>query len=474
MEQTCAVCKKVFKQKGRFIAHSKACGGANTIIEPVTASASASLEPSDSNEDPNLIRYIDFFSGIGGFRYAIEAFAKESGKQFKCVLSVDIKKDAIATYNLNFGEKNEPCDIRKLKVVPAFDLLCAGFPCQPFSSAGKKEGFKNETSGNLIHEVIRICKEKKPKYLILENVSNIERLQNGDVLKAIIKEFEDIGYVINYKAVNGLQVGLAQDRERIFIVGVRRDLSIKGTIEIKCVEAYTKVGDIIDKTDTKSKLPPEFVNTLLALGVDKIVGKSLKDKRGGDDNLHSWDINYHGAISARQKGLMNEILLERRKKKWAEAKKIPWMDGMPLTLAEIKTFKDYPELADDLTELVEKHYLTLEKPKDLVGGKRVYKEDGLAGYNINKGKLSFPISKILDPDGQAPTLTATDSSKLAVLVGGTIRQLNLVELQRLCGFPETMRIADGVNMYDLYGNMVCPTVVLAILRCLFAETDSDF
>jgi DNA (cytosine-5)-methyltransferase 1 len=113
--------------------------------------------------------------------------------------------------------------------------------------------------------------------------------------------------------------------------------------------------------------------------------------------------------------------------------------------------------------------LTLEKPKDLVGGKRVYKEDGLAGYNINKGKLSFPISKILDPNGQAPTLTATDSSKLAVLVGGTIRQLNLVELQRLCGFPETMRIADGVNMYDLYGNMVCPTVVLAILRCLFAE-----
>lgn len=142
------------------------------------------------------------------------------------------------------------------------------------------------------------------------------------------------------------------------------------------------------------------------------------------------------------------------------------MDGIPLSLEDIRTFLSYEGLVEDLEDLEQKGYLTLEYPKDIVNGKREPKTTLAQGYNISKGKLSFPVSKVLDPGGLSPTLTATDSSKLAVYVGGTVRQLNERELKRLCGFPETMRLPAKVNKYDLFGNMVCPPVITEILESL--------
>ena len=127
-------------------------------------------------------------------------------------------------YNTNFNENNSACDVRTLKNLSYFDILCGGFPCQPFSSAGKQKGLKDEGRGDLIFEVIRICKESKPKILILENVSNIETIDKGQVLQKIIKEFENIGYFITYVKINANQVGLAQDRSRIFIIGSRKSM----------------------------------------------------------------------------------------------------------------------------------------------------------------------------------------------------------------------------------------------------------
>ena len=165
---------------------------------------------------------------------------------------------------------------------------------------------------------------------------------------------------------------------------------------------------------------------------------------------------------------MKKIMLERRKKHWAKKKKIVWMDGMPLTYAEIKTFNDDDNLLDMLDNLVSKNYLRLEKPKDLINGKRVYKEDSVAGYNICKGKLSFPISKILDPNDVAPTLTATDSNRLAVIINDEIiRKLTPNELKKICGFPNTFIIPEHVNYYNLFGNMATPPVIEAILNLIF-------
>jgi DNA (cytosine-5)-methyltransferase 1 len=408
------------------------------------------------------MKYVDLFAGIGGFRCGIDAFAAKHSRTFHCVKSVDIKNDALKTYNHVFNESNEPCDICTVKDLPHVDLLCAGFPCQPFSSAGNKKGLHDEGRGNLIYEVIRICRESKPTYLLLENVSNIETIDKGETLRKITAEFEGLGYHITCCSINSSDVGLAQDRKRLFIVG---SLLRKPVVAVK-PHAAARMRDIIDSTDTVTHLPAAFVGKLVSLPRDDVVGKSIKDKRGGESNIHSWDIDYHGKITDRQKALLNRILLERRKKKWATEKKMVWMDGIPLSLQDIKTFLNYDGLEADLADAVEKKYLVLEHPKDLVEGKRVAKTTLPIGYNIAKGKLSFPVSKILSPDDLSPTLTATDSSKLAVYVGSTIRQLNETELRRLCGFPDSFRLPAGVNKYDLFGNMVCPPVITEILESL--------
>ena len=168
------------------------------------------------------IKIAELFAGIGGFRFGIQAFqASHPIYAFECVKSADIKKDALKTYNLNFHETNEACDVRTIKNLPYFDILCGGFPCQPFSSAGKKEGLKDKGRGDLIYEVLRICKESKPEYIILENVSNIENIEKGEVLKTIVKEFKTIGYNTTCVPINSSHVGLAQDRKRIFIIGCK-------------------------------------------------------------------------------------------------------------------------------------------------------------------------------------------------------------------------------------------------------------
>lgn len=382
--------------------------------------------------------------------------------EFECMQVSEIKKDAIATYNMNFGERIVPCGVETLKNLPKFDILCAGFPCQPFSSAGKKEGFADKKRGNLIYEVLRICKESEPEFLILENVEHLTKMEKGRVLERILREFETLGYNVVWKLINATEVGLAQERTRLFILGSR---SRNFTIKLNSYEPQY-VRDIIDKLDKKSHILPSFLEKLSRFPAEYLIGKSVKDKRGGEQNIHSWDLDFHGTTNARQKELLNLLLRERRKKKWAALKNMKWMDGIPLSLTDIKTFYDYAELEEDVADLVAKKYLVKEHPKDLIDGKRVQNTSIEIGYNIAKGKLSFPISNILHPDKTTPTLTATDSSKLAVCFDNVVRQLNDTELKRLCGFPESFLIPEHVNQYDLFGNMVCPPIVCELLRCI--------
>jgi DNA (cytosine-5)-methyltransferase 1 len=171
-----------------------------------------------------IINYIDLCSGIGGFRVALERFQEAQNNnndkniKFQCVLSADIKDDAIRTYNLNFNESNKKHNIFDItEIDDDFDLLCAGFPCQPFSSAGQKKGFDDDRGG-IIFKIIDICKKHKPKFVILENVSNLIILENCNPLRKICEEFKKIGYFVSYKKLNAIDFGVPQHRERVFIV----------------------------------------------------------------------------------------------------------------------------------------------------------------------------------------------------------------------------------------------------------------
>ena len=417
--------------------------------------------------DYKIINYIDLCCGIGGFRIALENFQKKkSNFKFNCVLSVDIKDDAIKTYNLNFNEHNKKINIFDINEIPNFDLLCAGFPCQPFSSAGNKKGFDDDRGG-IIFKIIDICKKYKPKYVILENVSNLIILENGKSLKKICEEFNNIDYFVSYKKLNAINFGIPQNRERVFIV-----CSLEKNIDLDNIEYINQdntLESIIDYTAKYTDIENNFANKILNLhSQTPLFGYKMQDKRGGKNNIHSWDIGVNGMITMQERKLMNKIMTERRKKHWAEKKNIVWMDGMPLTLNEISTFFNDINLKKLLDNLVIKKYLKLEKPKNLVSGKRVYVEDGELGYNICKGKLSFPITNILDPNSTSPTLTATDSNKLVVIIDDIfIRKLNDKELKLLCGFPLSYKLPEDIDKYDLFGNMVIPNVVEGVLKCIF-------
>lgn len=169
----------------------------------------------------NDITFIDLFAGIGGFRIALESFGA------KCVFSSEIDIYAKETYQANFGE--EPCgDITKIKSeeIPAHDILCAGFPCQPFSISGKQKGFE-DTRGTLFFEIARITEYHKPKVLILENVRNLVRHNNGKTFSYMLRALSELGYNVFYKVLNAGDYGVPQSRERVYIICFRKDLQIK-------------------------------------------------------------------------------------------------------------------------------------------------------------------------------------------------------------------------------------------------------
>jgi len=163
-----------------------------------------------------MIKFIDLFAGIGGFRLAFESVGA------KCVFSAEIDQHACKTYQDNFGD-NPFCDVSTLdpKEIPNFDILCAGFPCQPFSIAGQRKGFC-DTRGTLFFDIERIIQAKQPKAFILENVKGLVSHEKGNTLKVILDTLSDkLDYKVFYQVLNSKDYGVPQNRERIYIIGFK-------------------------------------------------------------------------------------------------------------------------------------------------------------------------------------------------------------------------------------------------------------
>lgn len=414
----------------------------------------------------NTIRFIDLFAGIGGIRKGFELACKERGIKTKCVFTSEIKPYAVKVLKDNYPNEKISGDITTIdaKEIPDFDFLLAGFPCQAFSSAGKRLGFA-DTRGTLFFEVERILKEKNPSGFILENVEGLvnhdkrnPKDEMGETLFTILSRLADLGYLYSWKVLNAKDFGVPQDRKRIYIVGTKKE---RPDID-EFISHKATLSDILEtgKEVTKSL----FTERLLSyFALEDLYGKSIKDKRGGKNNIHSWDIELKGDVSPVQKDLLNCLLKERRKKKWAEIYGIDWMDGMPLTLEMIKTFYDVDNLEELLEDLVQKTYVRKEYPKRKIGNRRIQDESLPLGYNIVAGKMSFEVSKILSPTGIAPTLVAMDMQHLFVPDGEGIRPLTLREGLRLFGYPDDYKLNVSVNEgYDLLGNTVVVSVIKAV------------
>lgn len=201
------------------------------------------------------LKYIDLFCGIGGFRQAASKFNME------CVFSSDNDKFAQATYEHWYGEKPVG-DIteftkteEKLDEIPRFDVLFAGFPCQPFSYAGRNEGFEDKTRGTLFFHVAKILEHHQPKALVLENVKGLKSHNKGQTIETIKQTLIDIGYVIFDDVINSLNFNVPQYRERWFCVGIRKDLineSLQFQLNKGDPRATPVLKDILDELDLES------------------------------------------------------------------------------------------------------------------------------------------------------------------------------------------------------------------------------
>lgn len=423
-----------------------------------------------------ILKFIDLFAGIGGIRLGLELATKDANCTPKCVFTSEIKEHAIKVLKQNHSRDKIYGDITKIeaKDIPDFDVLCAGFPCQAFSAAGNRDGFA-DTRGTLFFDVERIIIAKKPKGFILENVEGLVNHDGGNTLQVILSNLDAAGYWVSHKVLNSVDFGVPQERKRIYFIGIRKDLC-EQPISLESFEhKKATLGKILEKGKPTSKSP--FVQLLLSkYSVKELYGKAIKDKRGGSANIHSWDLELKGKISSDEKSLLNRLMTERRKKKWAEIIGIEWMDGMPLTKDMIEEFYQNANLQKMLDHLTKLGYLRFEHPKQQIKQKykapngkwvtttrRVSDTTKPKGYNIVAGKLSYEVSKVMSPKEVAPTLVATDMQHLYVGDGDGLRTLTLREGLRLFGYPESYKFdIDEADGFDLLGNTVVVPVIKAV------------
>ena len=265
----------------------------------------------------NSVKFIDLFAGLGGIRLGFEKGFKDAGMETECVMTSEIKPYAVKTLKHNFEHEFLAGDIFEIRneFIPDFDFLLGGFPCQPFSASGKRQGFL-DTRGTLFFEIERILRDKKPYGFILENVEGLVKhdLENksdeiGRTLKTILHTLEnELGYKTSWKVFDSLEFGLAQSRKRIFIVGTKDEkIDLNGNEpRFEALESVLEKGLPTLKSDFIDKLMSHF-------SLEDLYGKSIKDKRGGDNNIHSWDIEIKGSVSKQQAEILNQLFKQRRK-----------------------------------------------------------------------------------------------------------------------------------------------------------------
>ena len=246
----------------------------------------------------NKLKAIDLFAGIGGFRIG---FSKEN---CEFIFSSETDKFARQSYEANFGEIPSG-DITKIdeKDIPVFDILLAGFPCQPFSNAGKQKGF-TDIRGTLFFDIVRIIKYHEPKAVLLENVPRFKTHDNGKTLKTATNKLKHLGYKVYVDVLNAKDFGLPQNRERIFIVAFREKIDF---IFPTSKKSKTQVGDILEK----NTLPKYTISDNLWSGHRNRKQKNQKEGKGFGFSSCNKKSTYTRAITARYYKDAAEILIEQ-------------------------------------------------------------------------------------------------------------------------------------------------------------------
>ncbi|MDD8049116.1 MAG: DNA cytosine methyltransferase [Thomasclavelia sp.] len=384
----------------------------------------------------NSFKFIDLFSGIGGFHQAMEQLGGQ------CVFASEIDKYAIQTYKKNYNI-DSGINIRdvKAKDVPEHDVLCAGFPCQAFSKAGKQEGFNDETKGTLFFEIERILKVHHTKYIVLENVRNLVSHDHGKTWNTIYKHLKKIGYRLTPKPIiiSPHQLGIPQLRERVVILGIYDPKNADQDLDIN-------LDDLILKKDDNS------INSILEKEpVDEKYYISKYEERV----INAWDEFYKG-IDSNIIGF--PIWLEYFKK--ASSEEMPeWK----------KTFiSKNNKLYVDNKKFIDHWLIKYDNLEDFVPTHRKF--EWQAGESINSlwdGIIQFRPSGVRV---KKPTCFPALVAMVQIpIIGPRKRRLTIREAARLQSFPEDFIPDDNDQQaYKQFGNAVNVAVIKYAAEKLFS------
>lgn len=262
-----------------------------------------------------IYKSIDLFAGVGGIRMG---FDNAFEKQIKTVFVSEWDEYAQKTYKANFKDDfGIAGDITQIdeKEIPSFDICLAGFPCQAFSLAGKRQGFEDDYKGlcrgTLFMDVARICEEHKPSVIFCENVKGLVIHDKGRTFKIICKTFEDLGYKVFHKVLNSKNFGVPQNRERIYIVAFRNDIAPDKFVFPETTDDTKRIKDIVEEKPVPAKyyLSDVYLETLRQ-------HKARHESKGNGFGyeIRNWD-DVAGAIVCGGMGRERNLIIDKRQKK---------------------------------------------------------------------------------------------------------------------------------------------------------------
>ncbi len=263
----------------------------------------ASVIPFKDRKKRHSFRFIDLFAGIGGIRLPFQELGG------KCVFTSEWDAFAQKTYKFNFGEQPYG-DITKISSedIPDFDILLGGFPCQPFSQAGLHKGF-SDTRGTLFFEIERIIKDKQPDAFLLENVKQLKGHNKGRTFAVISEHLKNLNYTVSYAILRAGDFGVPQNRERIYIVGFRKDkFRLDNSYDFpfpKPPKTPTRLGDILE-TDVDERYT---ISERLYEGHKRRKEEHKLKGNGFGFSMYTADSEYTNTLSARYYKDGSEILI---------------------------------------------------------------------------------------------------------------------------------------------------------------------
>ena len=378
------------------------------------------------------LRFIDLFCGIGGFHQALH---KLGGK---CVLACDIDKDCRTVYKDNYGI--EPvADVKKIdeKTMPDFDVLCGGFPCQAFSNGGKKKCFEDER-GLLFDEIVRIAKEKKPKFMFLENVKHILKVSNGEVITYIKDKIASIGYHLQLFQISPHNYGIPQQRERVYFVCIRNDIYNGSNIQLPKYTGKMQFETFLDK---KADIHDKYF----------IKGDTLNVLESWDEMVKVFEVG---------EKISPTILINDAYKNYTETE----INAFPYWKKDY-IMKNRPLIAKYRTQFDEwyrKHSVILQK-REIYGKLEWQTGPVTANDSIFNHFIQIRQSGIRVKKGKYfPTLVAISQIPI---YGREKRYITPRECARLQSFPESFKLpVEDKKSYKQLGNSVNVDNVFTVIR----------